>query len=140
MAENKIPDNFRDLFQKKAFGHLATVMKDGTPQVTPVWCDFDGTFVRFNSAKGRIKDKNVRRNPRVAISLQDPENPYRYIGVRGEVVEITENGADEHIDALTKKYIDMDKYPNRMPGEVRVTYKIRPDRVWTMDRPDRSKS
>src|SRR5262249_53524666 len=74
-----IPDNFRDLFQKKAFAHLATLMKDGTPQVTPVWCDFDGTHVIVNSAKGRTKDKNMRRNPNVALSVQDPDNPYRYV-------------------------------------------------------------
>lgn len=126
-----IPDNFLDLFQKRAFGQLATVMRDGTPQVTPIWCDFDGTHVVFNSAKDRIKDKNIRRNPHVAISLQDPDNPYRYLGVRGEVVEITENGADAHIDSLSKKYLGQDKYPRRRPGEIRVIYKIRPDRVWT---------
>src|SRR5881397_1916085 len=73
----KIPNEFRDLFEKKAFGHLATVMKDGSPQVTPVWCDYDGTHVRINSAKGRIKDKNMRRNRHVALSIQDPENPFR---------------------------------------------------------------
>lgn len=129
---NTIPDNFRDLFQKKAFCQLATVMKDGTPQVTPVWCDFDGTYVRVNSAKGRIKDKNMRRNPKVAISVQDPENPYRYLGIRGEVVEVTEKGADDHINALAKKYLDKDVYPYRQPGEVRVIYKIRPERVSTM--------
>ena len=129
---NNIPDNFRDLFEKKAFGQLATIMEDGTPQVTPVWCEFDGTHVLFNSAKGRVKDKNVRRNPHVAITVQDPDNPYRYVAVRGSVVEITESGADAHIDALTKRYIGQPKYPYRGPGEVRVIYKIRPDRVSTM--------
>ena len=129
---NNIPDNYRDLLQKKAFAQLATIMKDGTPQLTPVWCDFDGDHVRVNSAKGRVKDKNMRRNPKVAIAIQDPENAYRYLAVRGHVVEITENGADAHIDALTKKYLGQDKYPYRQPGEVRVIYKIRPDRVSTM--------
>jgi PPOX class probable F420-dependent enzyme len=129
---NTIPDNFRDLFEKKAFGQLATLMKDGTPQVTPVWCDFDGTYVRVNSAKGRIKDKNVRRNPNVAISVQDPDNPYRYVAVRGQVVEVTENGADNHIDLLAKKYLGEEKYPFRQSGEVRVIYKIRPERISTM--------
>lgn len=128
---NNIPDNFRDLFDKKAFGQLATIMPDGTPQVTPVWCDFDGTYVRVNSAKGRVKDKNVRRNPKVAISIQDPDNPYRYLAVRGEVVEVTETGADPHIDSLAKKYLGKDTYPWRK-GETRVIYKIRPDRVSTM--------
>jgi PPOX class probable F420-dependent enzyme len=129
-----IPDNFRELFHKKAFAHLATLMKDGTPQVTPVWCDFDGTHVIINSAKGRIKDKNMRRNPNVALSIQDPDNPYRYIAIRGKVVDITENGADDHIDKMAKKYRGVDKYPNRAPGEVRVIYKILPDRSWNMDR------
>ena len=126
---NTIPDKYRDLFEKKAFGQFATLMNDGSPQVTPVWCDFDGKHVRVNSALGRVKDKNIRRNPRVAISLQDPDNPYRYITVRGTVEEITQAGADDHIDALAKKYLGKDKYPGRTPGEVRVIYKIRPDRV-----------
>jgi PPOX class probable F420-dependent enzyme len=129
---NAIPDKFRDLFEKKAFGQLATIMKDGTPQVTPVWCDFDGNFVRVNSALGRVKDKNVRRNPNVAISLQDPDNPYRYVSIRGKVEDITQDGADAHIDSLAKKYLGQDKYPFRQPGEVRVIYKIRPDRVSSM--------
>ena len=127
-----IPSNFRDLFEKKAFGHLGTIMQDGTPQVTPVWCDFDGQYVRVNSAVGRVKDKNIRRNPNVAIELQDPENPYRYVSVKGKVVEITLDGADDHIDSLAKKYLGKDKYPGRKPGEVRVMYKIRPERASTM--------
>ena len=107
-------------------------MPDGSPQVTPVWCDFDGTNVRVNSAKGRVKDKNMRRDKKVALSVQDPENPYRYLAMRGEVVAITEEGADAHIDALAKKYLGKDKYPFRGPGEVRVIYKIRPVNVHTM--------
>lgn len=129
---NVIPDKFRDLFEKKAFGQLATIMKDGTPQVTPVWCDFDGKHVRVNSALGRTKDKNIRRNPHVAITLQDPDNPYRYVAVRGQVEEITQDGADTHIDQLAKKYLGQDKYPFRQPSEVRVIYKIRPDTVSSM--------
>jgi PPOX class probable F420-dependent enzyme len=127
-----IPDSFKDLFDKKAFAHLATLMTDGRPQVTPVWCDFDGTHIRINSAKGRVKDNNMRRNKKVALSIQDPDNPYRYLGVQGEIVEITEQGADDHIDALAKKYLGKDKYPFRAPGEVRVIYKIRPDKASTM--------
>jgi len=127
-----IPEKFRDLLTKKAFAHLATIMQDGGPQVTPVWFDFDGTHVRINSAKGRVKDKNMRRNGRVALAIQDPENPYRYLGVRGRIEEITETGADAHIDSLSKKYLGRDRYPNRQPGEVRVIYRVRPDRVWTM--------
>ena len=127
-----IPDKYMDLLQKKAFAHLATVGADGSPQVTPVWVDFDGTLIRFNTAKGRVKDKNLRRNPRLALSIQDPDNPYRYIQVRGRVTEITEQGADAHIDALAKKYINQDKYPWRRPDEVRVTYKILPEKIHTM--------
>jgi PPOX class probable F420-dependent enzyme len=127
-----IPQQFQDLLTKKAFAHLGTIMPDGSPQVTPVWFDFDGNHVRVNSAKGRVKDKNMRRNAQVALAIQDPENPYRYLGVRGRVVEITENGADAHIDSLTKKYLGQDRYPNRKPGEIRVIYRIRPERVSTM--------
>lgn len=127
-----IPQEFRDLLTKKAFAHLATIMPDGSPQVTPVWIDFDGGHVRINSAKGRIKDKNMRRNGRVALAILDPDNPYRYLAVRGRVEEITETGADAHIDSLTKKYLGQDRYPHRQPGEVRVIYRIRPERVSTM--------
>jgi PPOX class probable F420-dependent enzyme len=119
-----IPPQYLDLFQKKAFAHLATLMRDGRPQVTPVWCDFDGTYIRINSAKGRVKDRNMRRDPRVTLEVQDPDNPYRYLAVRGSVVEITEEGADTHIDSLAKKYLGVDKYPNRQPGETRVIYKV----------------
>ncbi len=127
-----IPQAFRDLLQKPAFASLATVMPDGTPQVSPVWCDFDGQNIIVNTAKGRVKDRNMRRNPNVALSIMDPQNPYRYMGIRGRVVDITESGADQHIDKMAKKYLNMDKYPNRAPGEVRVLYKIVPERINTM--------
>jgi len=105
MTMATIPENCRDLFAKKAFAHVATVGRDGTPQVTPVWVDYDGAHVRFNTARGRVKDKNLQRNTKVALSMQDPDNPYRYLQVRGRVVEMTEKGADDHIDALAKKYL-----------------------------------
>jgi hypothetical protein len=127
-----VPDSFKDLFQKKAFAALATLNNDGAPQVTPVWFDYDGTHFRFNTAKGRLKDKNLRRNPAVALAIQDPDNPYRCMQVRGRVVDVTESGADAHIDALARKYIGQDRYPWRRPGEVRVTYKIAPERIQTM--------
>jgi PPOX class probable F420-dependent enzyme len=127
-----IPEKYQDLFQKKAFANLATLMPDGKPQVTPVWCDFDGKHVLVNSAKGRVKDRNMRRDPRVSMALIDPDNPYRYLQLQGRVVEITENGADQHIDRLAKKYLGLDKYPNRQPGEVRVIYKIEADRAQSM--------
>jgi len=124
-----IPDQYQDLLQKKAFAHLGTVMKDGSPQVTPIWFDYDGTHVRINSAKGRWKDKNMRNRPKVALSIPDPDNPYRYMQIRGTVTEVTENGADAHIDSLAKKYLGQDKYPYRQPGEERVIYKIAVERV-----------
>ena len=121
-----IPEEYVDLFSKKAFGNLATVNTDGTPQVTPVWVDYDGTHILVNSARGRRKDKNMETNPAVALSILDPDNPYRYLEVRGRVAEITETGADEHIDKMAKKYLGQDKYPFRQPGEVRVLFKIQP--------------
>jgi PPOX class probable F420-dependent enzyme len=127
-----VPEQFKDLFSKVAFAHLATVMPDGSPQVTPVWFDYDGGHIRVNSAKGRVKDKNMRRNKKVALSIQDPDNAYRYLAVQGEIDVITEEGADSHIDQLAKKYLGKDKYPFRGPGEVRVIYKIRPEKVSTM--------
>lgn len=125
-------NQYRDLFDKKGFAHLATVGPDGKPQVTPVWVDFDGTHVRVNTARGRVKDRNLKANPRVALSIQDPDNPYRYVQVQGRVVEMTEQGADPHIDALAKKYTGQDRYPGRKPGEVRVMVKIAPDRIQGM--------
>ncbi len=131
MAATSIPDKFLDLFQKPAFASLATVNADGSPQVTPVWCDFDGTHVIVNTARGRVKDRNLQREPRVALSLLDPDNPYRYLGIQGRVTEMTEKGADAHIDKMAKKYLGKDKYPFRAPGEVRVIVKIKPEKVHT---------
>jgi PPOX class probable F420-dependent enzyme len=127
-----IPDKYRDLFSKRAFANLGTLMPDGRPQVTPVWIDLEGDLVLFNSAKGRQKDKNVRRDPRVALSIVDPDNPYRYLEIRGRVAEITEHGANEHIDKLAKKYLGVEKYPYGQPGEVRVVYKVQPEHTTTM--------
>ncbi|HEU5453239.1 MAG TPA: PPOX class F420-dependent oxidoreductase [Terriglobales bacterium] len=127
-----IPEKYLDLFQKKAFANLATVMEDGSPQVTPVWCDYDGSNVLINTARGRMKDKNMRRNPRVSLSIMDPENPYRYLEIRGKVSEATEQGADQHIDKMAKKYLGADKYPYRSANEVRVIFKIRPEKVSSM--------
>jgi len=98
----------------------------------PVWVDFDGQYVRVNTARGRQKDKNMKRDPRVALSIADPENPYRYLEVRGRVAEATEKGADDHINSLSKKYLGKDVYPFRQPGEVRVIFKITPEHFSTM--------
>jgi PPOX class probable F420-dependent enzyme len=127
-----IPEKYLDLFQKKAFAHLATLNADGTPQVTPVWVDYDGKHILVNSARGRRKDKNMERNRAVALSIQDPDNPYRYMEVRGRVEEITEEGADQHIDKMAKKYMGVDTYPYRQSSEVRVLYKIKPEHTSKM--------
>ena len=127
-----IPKQYLDLFESKAFANLATLMSDGSPQVTPVWVEFDGVHIIVNSARGRQKDKNMKRNPSVSLALSDPANPYRYLEVRGRVAEITEEGASEHIDKMAKKYLGLEKYPNRSAGEVRVMYKIEPLHVTFM--------
>ena len=127
-----IPEKYLDLFQKRAFANLATLMPDGRPQVTPVWVDYDGKYVRVNSALGRVKDKNMRRDPRISLSIQDPENPYRYLEIRGKVEEVTQNGADDHINKLSQKYLGKPEYPYRKPGEVRVIYKIEPQKISSM--------
>ena len=126
------PEQYLDLFQKKAFAAFTTLMPDGGPQTTPVWVDYQNGEVWVNSAVGRRKDKNVRRDPRVALSIMDPDNPYRYVEVRGTVVTITGDGADAHIDRMAKKYMDQDVYPFRQPGEQRVLYKIRIDKALNM--------
>ena len=126
-----IPSTHSDLLQKPAFANLATLNPDGSPQVTPVWFDFDGTNLLINTARGRMKDRNLQRDPRVAVSIADPENPYRYVGIQGRVSEMTETGADAHIDKLAKKYLNKDKYPFRAPGEVRVILKIVPEKIHT---------
>ncbi len=127
-----IPEKYLDLTKKKAFAQLATLMPDGTPHVSPVWFEYDGKNIVINSAKGRVKDKNMRRDPRVGLDIVDPENPYRHLSIRGRVVEITEKGSDDHIDKLAKNYLGLDTYPNRKAGEVRVIYKIEPERAFTM--------
>ncbi|MFA5786712.1 MAG: PPOX class F420-dependent oxidoreductase [Actinomycetota bacterium] len=125
-----IPDKFADIFDKKSFAHVATLMPDGTPQVTPVWIDsLDNGDILLNTAEGRAKERNLRRDPRVVLAVQDPDNPYRYVQVRGRVKEMTTAGADAHIDKLAHKYLGVDSYPNRRPGEVRVLIRIAPERV-----------
>ena len=127
----QIPETHRDILDKRAFAHVATVNSEGTPQVTPVWVDYDGSHVLINSAKGRKKDRNMREQRTVALSIQDPDNPYRYLGLQGRVEEITEEGAAAHINKLSHKYTGQD-YPTLKPGEARVIYKIAPTNVWTM--------
>jgi PPOX class probable F420-dependent enzyme len=121
---SSFPQKYLDLFQKKVFAAFTTLMPDGSPQTTPVWVDHQVDEIWVNSAVGRQKDRNVRRDPRVALAVIDPDNPYRYVEVRGRVREITQAGADAHIDKMAKKYLGQDKYPYRQPGEQRVLYKI----------------
>jgi PPOX class probable F420-dependent enzyme len=129
-----IPDKYLDLLQqKKAFANLATLMRDGSPQVTPVWFDYTGGVVRVNTAKGRVKARNLKVGSSVALAIMDPDEPYRYMQIRGRVRRVLEDGADAHIDALAKKYLGKDTYPFRQPGEVRVMYEIEPASVSGMD-------
>ena len=126
-----IPASHEDIFHKKSFAHIATVGDNGVPQVTPVWIDYDGRHVLFNTERGRVKDRKLQANPVVALSIQDPDNAYRYVGLQGRVVEVTEQGAEDHIHALSRKYTGAD-YQGLREGGVRVIYKIEPEKVWTM--------
>lgn len=131
MAE--IPPGFLDLLtEKKALAHLATVQPDGSPQVTPVWFDYGNGLVRVNTAKGRVKDRNMQQGTKVALAITDPDNDYRYIQIRGTVSKETEEGADAHIDGLAKKYMGKDRYPLHNDKDTRVIYEITPFSVHTM--------
>ena len=127
-----LSDGVRKLLEGKNFAHLATLMPDGSPQVSAVWVDYDGKHVLVNTAEGRQKPLNLRRDPRVAISIVDQENPYVSATIRGRVVELTHDGADAHIDKMAKKYLGQDTYPFRAPGEQRLIVKVEAERVSTM--------
>jgi PPOX class probable F420-dependent enzyme len=127
MAE--IPAEARHLFEGKNFAHIATLNPDGSPQNSPVWVGIEGDTVTFNTAAGRVKPRNLEQDPRIAISIVNQENPYEHVLVQGNVVAITEEGADEDIDALAKRYMDVDEYPLRQPGEKRLIVKIEPEKV-----------
>jgi hypothetical protein len=128
-----IPASHRDLLEPaaRAFAHLGLVTSKGEPHVTPMWFGFDGELIIFNTARGRVKDRILRRHPVIAFAVSDPADPYRYIQVRGRVIAETEEGAFEQICDLRLKYRGDRNYPRR-PGEVRVTYKVRPEHVTTM--------
>lgn len=125
----KLSAGAKRLFDEPNFAHIATLNPDGSPQVTVVWVDLDGERIRINTAEGRVKPRNVRKDPRVAVSIVDRNNPYAWASVQGRVVEITPDGADAHIDSLARKYLGQDKYPNRREGEVRLIILIEPERV-----------
>ena len=129
---NQIPDQYLDLFERPVSVSLATLLSDGTPQVQPVWCSFDGTHLLVNTEKGRQKYRNLSRRRRATILAVDPANDSRWVEIRGEVVEETEKGADEHSDALARRYLGVDKYPWNQPGDVRVIFRIAPRRVVTL--------
>jgi PPOX class probable F420-dependent enzyme len=124
-----LTENVKKLFLEPNFAHLATIMPDGSPQVTPVWVEMEGDRIVVNTAEGRIKPRNVRRDPRVAISIVRQDNPYQAAYIRGRVVELRHEGADESIDRLAQKYIGQDRYPWRAPGERRLMLVIEPERV-----------
>mgnify|MGYP002397152723 CR=1 FL=1 len=124
----KLPEPLIQLIEGRNFAFVATLMRDGWPQVTPVWIDHEGDLIVFNTAIGRVKQKNLARDPRTALALVDWNNPYHRAEVRGRVVEQTTSGAEEHIDKLAKKYLGVDKY-SRVPGEKRIIIKIRPESI-----------
>lgn len=131
-ASGSIPSSHYDLFEEETFAHLGTVMPDGVPQITPVWVDHDGDDVLVNTARGRQKERNLSRDPRVGVCVLDPDDPYRYVSIRGRVTEITEDGAAQHIDKLARRYMDVSEYPHH--GEERgprVIIRIRPEWVYT---------
>ena len=124
----RIPEDAYRLIDSANFAHVATLMPDGSPQVTPVWVDRDGDTILLNTAKGRTKHRNIQRDPRVAVSIADTDNPYVYLQVRGRA-QLTEDGADEHIDKLANKYMGVEAYPYRTPGEERIIVRITPEAV-----------
>jgi PPOX class probable F420-dependent enzyme len=135
MSQTVITPEIAKLFQGKNFASLATVMNNGSPHVAPTWVDLDGNTILINTAGGRLKEKNIRRDNRIAISIYDQENPYNMVSIRGKVTELTEEGADEHIDKLAKKYLGVDKYPLRSPDEQRIILKIQPEKIHHMQIP-----
>ncbi|HYA84807.1 MAG TPA: PPOX class F420-dependent oxidoreductase [Candidatus Bathyarchaeia archaeon] len=127
---NQITEPIAKLLEGRNFAFVATLMKDGWPQITPTWVDLENGKILVNTAEGRLKQKNISRDDRIAISVSDQNNPYHMVTVRGRVVEQTTEGADEHIDKLARKYLGVDKYPLRSPSEKRIILKIKPERVY----------
>jgi len=126
---NQITEPVAKLLEGKNLAFVATLMKDGWPQITPTWVDIKDGEILVNTAEGRLKQKNISRDDRIAISVADQNNPYHMVTVRGRVVEQTNKGADDHIDRLAKKYLGVEKYPLRSPNEKRIIIKIKPERI-----------
>jgi PPOX class probable F420-dependent enzyme len=124
----KLPQSVKKILEDKAYGHVITTNQDGRPQVTMVWLDVDGDEVLFNTAEGRLKPTNLRRDPRVTVSVQDRNDPQAYMTIHGKA-SVSEAGADAHIDKLAKRFLGADKYPFRRPGEKRLVVRIKPDRI-----------
>ncbi len=129
-SQPMITEQARQLFKDRNFAFLSTLMKDGSPQVSPVWVDIDGDEILVNTAEGRVKQKNVSRDPRVGISVADSSNPYTMVTIQGKVTEQVTEGANNHIDLMSKKYLGVDKYPFAMQGEKRVLLRIKPEKVF----------
>ncbi len=135
MSQASITPEIAKLFQGKNLVSLATLMEDGSPHVAPVWVDIDGNTILINTAVGRVKEKNLKRDKRVALSIFDHQNPYHMVSIRGIVTDLTTEGADEHIDKLAKKYFGLDKYPYHSPDEKRIIVKIKPEKIHHMQPP-----
>jgi len=127
-----IPEKYADLLQTTALADVATIGPNGEPQVNPVWFDWDGTNVLFSQTKARQKYRNVNRDPRIALSIVDPTNPYRYLEIRGKVVRIDEDSDNAFINSMAKKYIDQDVYPWHQPGDERVVIVVEPEHTTQM--------
>jgi PPOX class probable F420-dependent enzyme len=132
-SETHLSPELEQLLREASYAQIATLMPDGSPQLTQVWIDTDGTHVIVNTVATHQKVRNVRRDPRVAINVHDPARPFRVANMRGTVVEITDSGADHHIDVLAHKYLGADTYPFRRPGQQRIILKIRPEKISSMN-------
>jgi PPOX class probable F420-dependent enzyme len=127
---NQITEPVAKLLLDKNFAFISTLMSDGSPQVTPTWIDIEDSIILINTAEGRIKHKNISRDPRVAVSVIDHNNPYNMVSIRGIAIEQINEGADVHIDKLAKKYLGIDKYPMRSLDEKRIIIKIKPEKIF----------
>ncbi len=127
-----IPDTHRDLLDKKGFAHVATIGPSGEPHSSPVWFDWDGEHLLFSQTKTRQKYRNLQRDPRVAISITDPDNPYRYLEIRGTLDGVDEDEGNAFINAMAKKYIDQDVYPWHQPGDERIVLRVLPNHTTSM--------
>lgn len=136
MNNNRLSTEAKRLLEDKNIAFVSTLMSDGSPQITPVWIDVSGDLIIINTAEGRLKQRNISRDPRVAISIVDRNNPYDMITIRGKVIEQTTNGADSHIDKMAKKYLGVDKYPFSKSGEKRILLKIEPEKFFQMTPPN----